>query len=232
MSKLSHKRRKHSLSSKRTKNKKTGRTMKIIKSKSMSKTKTRQVRGVKRTRGGALLDPRLKSKLATTIAKIIKQTVNILDRVIDPNIDSPVTSTNRPVLYELVLSPPAQSIYAKATLPLWSNYFTNDKAFLLDTQMLLADKHEFMPFELQTDMSQVWHDISNETGFCEKYQYVEYKKLAFLNRNYKFLLFMTFYNMTSPALSLMVPIIFLLLPFLILKGQDQPKLHRYILRCF
>jgi hypothetical protein len=62
-----------------------------------------------------------------------------------------------------------------------------------------------------------WITFKNQTNFLQKYQYVEWGKLQMFNKNPMFLQMMSFYNLTSPVLQLTIPIIFLLLPFFIIK---------------
>ena len=125
--------------------------------------------------------------------------------------DLELYAAGAPSLYAHVFLP--QTIYAKNTLPLWAKYYTADKAFLRDSQQLLClaeikEKiiHPEEPFF-------IWQEIQKETGFNEKYHYVEWAKLEPLNNSASFLQMLSIYNMTSPIISLMLPIFFLIFPF-------------------
>ena len=68
----------------------------------------------------------------------------------------------------------------------------------------------------------VWNEIKAETGFVEKYHYLDWSFFEKFNNNAQFLQILSVYNMSSPALSLMLPVMFLILPFFILKLQGIP----------
>ena len=61
--------------------------------------------------------------------------------------------------------------------------------------------------------------MKNETGFYEKYKYLDIKFFEFLNHSPTFLQLLTIYNLSSPIISLAIPILMLIIPFFILKLQ-------------
>jgi DNA mismatch repair ATPase MutS len=147
-------------------------------------------------------------------------------------------------LYEHVFNP--TTFFGKRTIHLWSKYYTSDKNFILDSQKLYTCKADTCKADTckadtckadtckadaeekitnnysNSDVPEVWNEIKSETGFIEKYQYVEWIKLEQLNNNSQFLQLLSIYNMTSPVLSLLLPVFFLILPFFILKMQGIP----------
>jgi hypothetical protein len=132
-------------------------------------------------------------------------------------------------LYEYVFHP--TDVFSKKTIPLWSQYYTSDKDFLKDTQELLKQidkqKAEQKAEEKikrldEVKVDEVWQEIKTETGFMEKYHYMDWDMFAEFNNSSKFLQILSLYNMTSPVLSLIMPIFFIILPFFILKLQGQP----------
>ena len=140
-------------------------------------------------------------------------------------------------LYKYVFKP--TTVFGAKVMPLWSKYYTADPIFLKDSQKLLqspkqAPAHEahaaqHVSAEMQEKMFTVWCEIKGETGFAEKYSYIEWERLAFLNNNAKFLQCLSLYNMASPLFSLMLPIFFLILPLLILKARGLPiTIEKYI----
>ncbi|MFY7731190.1 MAG: MutS-related protein [Flavobacterium sp.] len=100
--------------------------------------------------------------------------------------------------------------------------YTTDVSFLKDTQMLLRT---YKPLGVKyTDYSSnykhivdIWNELKLDAGFKEKYYYVEWEMLSFLNRSEWFLQCMSIYNLLSPIISLLVPIIILIIPFFIIK---------------
>jgi hypothetical protein len=140
-----------------------------------------------------------------------------------------ITKDPQESLYKYILKP--DTIFGEKTMPLWSKYYTADPAFLTDTQKLLKHKMKTLEIsaEKQIKVYDIWHEIKSETGFNEKYNYIEWSKLAMLNNNAKFLQCLSIYNMASPIFSLMLPIFFLILPLIILKVRGMPiNIEKYI----
>lgn len=101
-------------------------------------------------------------------------------------------------------------------------YYTTDVKFIKDTQTLLK---EYKPLGVKyTDYStnyknivDIWNELKIDTGFKERYYFIEWEMLEFLNRSQWFLQFMSIYNLLSPVISLLVPIIILIIPFFMIK---------------
>ena len=141
-------------------------------------------------------------------------------------------------LYKYVFKP--STVFGTKVMPLWSKYYTADPSFLKDSQKLLQAQASAFPTqaqaaaqhvsaEIQEKMFAIWCEIKGETGFAEKYSYIEWERLAVLNTNAKFLQCLSIYNMASPLFSLMLPIFFLILPMLILKARGMPiTFEKYI----
>jgi len=141
-----------------------------------------------------------------------------------------VKSENKKSLYTHVFNP--NTIMGENNINRWSKYYTSDISFLKDTQTLLKKKNiqqDNVNAECQTDIIEIWNEINNETGFNEKYSYVEWEKLRILNTNSKFLQLLSMYNMASPIFSLMMPILFLIIPLIIIKIRGLPiTIDKYI----
>ena len=153
-------------------------------------------------------------------------------------------------LYEYVFIP--ETVFAEKTIPLWNKYYTTDKKFLKDSQKLIkkiskkntlkkdgenlesntaqAEEHKRSNQAQQhSNVETVWNEIKSETGFVEKYHYLDWSFFEKFNNNAQFLQILSIYNMSSPALSLMMPIMFIILPFFILKLQGIPlTMGKYI----
>jgi hypothetical protein len=105
-----------------------------------------------------------------------------------------------------------------------ANYYTNDTSFLKDNQKLIKEYKPLQKEYKYTEYSanykniiNIWNELKIESGFKERYYYIDWDILEFLNRSEIFLQFMSLYNLLSPLFSLMVPIIILIIPFFILK---------------
>jgi len=113
-------------------------------------------------------------------------------------------------------------------------FYTTDVQFLKDNQILLK---EYKPLGVKyTDYSSnyknivdIWNELKIDAGFKERYYFVEWEMLEFLNRSEWFLQFMSIYNLLSPVISLLVPIIILIIPFYIIKMKGlQITISEYI----
>jgi len=108
-----------------------------------------------------------------------------------------------------------------------AQYYTTDIDYLKETQQLTKDinseelntihnKYSFSDFEIN-DIVSSWEEIKGETGFCEKYLYIDWAFAKNLNNNSQFLQLMSLYNIASPILSLCLPIFVLIIPFIVIK---------------
>lgn len=115
-----------------------------------------------------------------------------------------------------------------------TKYYTTDVQFLKDSQKLI--KSYIPPENRYTKISpkykniiDIWNELKIDTGFKEKYYYIDWDLIEFLNKSEIFLQFMSIYNLFSPIFSLMVPIIILIIPFFILKMKGLPlSINEYI----
>ena len=108
-----------------------------------------------------------------------------------------------------------------------AKYYTTDIEYLKDTQILtneinieeintIHNKYSFSDSDINDIVSSL-EEIKAETGFCEKFLYVDWTFAKQLNNNPFFLQLMSLYNITSPILSLCLPIFVLIIPFFIIK---------------
>ena len=104
----------------------------------------------------------------------------------------------------------------------FSEYYTTDTKYLRQTQKLIENcSHNelnttFTNFDLDNTVS-LLEEIKTDTGFKEKYLYVDWSFAEHLNKNIFFLQLMSLYNIASPILSLCLPIIVLIIPFFVIK---------------
>jgi hypothetical protein len=109
--------------------------------------------------------------------------------------------------------------------------FTTNIRYLKETQQSLENLdlaiinsiyNKYNISDLDVDSTALaWEEIRKENGFCEKYLYLDWSFLKHLNNHPTFLQAMSIYNITSPLLSLLLPIIVLILPFFIIKLQGK-----------
>jgi hypothetical protein len=132
-------------------------------------------------------------------------------------------------LYTYACNP--TTLFGNKTMQRWSQYYTADSTFLKESQTLLKNKTQMVDLnaERQEQVQAIWQEIQTETGFAEKYSYIEWEHLNILNHSAPFLQCLSIYNMASPLFSLAMPLFFLILPLLIIKLRGLPiTIEKYI----
>jgi hypothetical protein len=132
---------------------------------------------------------------------------------------------NKPI-YNYIFNP--TNILGTKMLEVLPSYYTTDTIFLKDSQQLLDNisnkdidaislsSDNITNFDIEETLN-AWNEIKSETGFCEKYLYIDWDFAKFLNNNPVFLQLMSIYNVASPLLSLCLPIMVLIVPFFVIK---------------
>ena len=101
-------------------------------------------------------------------------------------------------------------------------HYTTDVDFLKENQTLLQEykkpevKYTYTDKDYKT-IIELWNEIKGDTGFKEKYQYIDWSMFEFLNKSEHFLQIMSLYNMISPVISFFIPIIILIIPFFVIR---------------
>ena len=72
------------------------------------------------------------------------------------------------------------------------------------------------------DYIQLWGDLKNTSGFMEKYGFMEFEMLNYLNGNNEFMQALATMNFLSPLTSFLIPILFFLFPFLLIRLKGIP----------
>lgn len=103
-----------------------------------------------------------------------------------------------------------------------SDYYTTDITFITENQELLKeykrlDKKYTSYSPNYKNIVDIWDEIKCETDFKDKYYYINWPMLEFLNKSEHFLQFMSLYNLASPVISLFIPILILIVPFFIIR---------------
>jgi len=127
-----------------------------------------------------------------------------------------------PCMYEFVIGTAAKgSPFSRNLIPQVAQYYTTNTTFLKQTQKLIKT---FVPLVSDTQENteithiiNLWNEIKKDTGFKEKYMFVNWEMWEFLNHSDHFLQIMSMYNMASPIISLVMPLIVLIVPFFIIQ---------------
>jgi len=146
--------------------------------------------------------------------KRLKLNENIItDLELIKTIDSSGTS-----MYEYAFQP--KTNFGKKIVQQLSSHYTTDINYLKDNQNLLKNytpiKKEIFKPDFENIMG-LWDEIKNDTGFKEKYQYIDWPFWDFLNKDGNFLQMLSIYNLSSPVMSFFVPIIILIIPFFVIQ---------------
>ena len=140
-------------------------------------------------------------------------------------------------MYSHIFNP--ESIFSKKFLNKWSKYYTTDVPFLKDSQLFYKsysnqyggdlktpikmniDENESTidPHDIFKKIDALWIDIAGDKNFKQRFNYIEIPILDRLNKSPGFLQILSLYNLTSPVISLLSPLILLIIPFFILKFQ-------------
>jgi hypothetical protein len=160
--------------------------------------------------------------------KILKESIiNDLElkSIIDPSPSDLKETSDKPI-YNYIFNP--TNILGTKILETLPSYYTTDTIFLKDSQQLLDNisykdidaislsSNNITNFDIEETVG-AWNEMKSETGFCEKYLYIDWDFAKFLNNNPLFLQLMSIYNVASPLLSLCLPIMVLIVPFFVIK---------------
>lgn len=128
-------------------------------------------------------------------------------------------------VYEHTFVP--ESSFARQVMPMFKNTFTGNVPFLQDTQHIVENMNKIcqssetyqVPCET---LNENWRKIKHDSKFVETYGYLEWDILKEYNTNSVVLQSLTLANMMSPVMSFILPFLFMLFPFVILKIQGIP----------
>jgi hypothetical protein len=126
-------------------------------------------------------------------------------------------------MYSIIMNP--TTIFGEYVISKFAEYYTTDIPFLKDTQTLLKTYIETGETtrganeKEREKMKGIWSELKEETGFCEKYLYIDWEMGKFLNTHSSFLQVMSIYNITSPIISFCLPIIILIVPFFVINAR-------------
>lgn len=132
------------------------------------------------------------------------------------------THENSKCIYDYALKP--TNVFGECTINLWSNQITDHIPFLKDTQTILKNMNS-LEYSTTTDVEHiipVWKMLKKDHSFMDRYNYIDWDRFKSLNYSSAFLQALSTLNIVSPLISLILPIIFMVSPFVILKMQGIP----------
>jgi len=151
----------------------------------------------------------------------------------DDNDQIPCSQSSPVCMYEYLLKP--KHDFAFNMISEWNQQYTTYTPFLKDSQAMIKNTPEYLntldrmtvnPYKFDQEkcdkIMEIWQDTKEDPSFLEKYCYIEWDMLKSFNESSYFLQLMTVLNMTSPIMSFIVPILFFVFPFLLLKLRGIP----------
>lgn len=136
--------------------------------------------------------------------------------------------TNK-TMYDYLLQP--KNDFGKQMINDWSKKYTTNIDFLKNSQNVLDDMeiyNETMTNSKNTytvdckRIESIWGSVKQDPAFLERYYFMEWEMLKYLNSSAPFLQILSTINLMSPLTTLVFPIIMLLVPFIILKFKQIP----------
>jgi len=159
-----------------------------------------------------------------SLSDIIARDLELVESETTPS-NANANETERKSMYEHVFQP--TTLFAKELIPDWKTHFTTDVSFLEQSQNvvktipLIIDEHPKYQVPCEK-IKEIWQAIKHDDNFMDKYGYIEWSVLDQFNHSQGFLQAMSICNIISPLLSFIIPFIFLLFPFILLKIQGVP----------
>ena len=157
------------------------------------------------------------------LCAIDKSVLSDLELIECTNNDANESNSASEPMYAHVFQP--QSAFAKRYLGMWAKQFTTSVPHLQDTQRFIASISSSKALQHDSDFDKVeaiWTRIKTDASFRDKFNYIDYAPLDLLNRSPTFLQCYSMYNLFSPLLSFLMPVIMLIVPFFLLKLQGVP----------
>lgn len=162
----------------------------------------------------------LDDKYIHSLSPIVSNDLELANLQID-------VSNTQPCVYTFLFQPKHE--FAVNMIQEWKTHYSTDISFLKDTQSIILNLDNYknvmatLPYKLEcSNLKTIWKDTKEDKHFLEKYSYMDWEILEYLNHSTSFLQVLSFANITSPLMSLIVPILFLIFPFIILKIQKIP----------
>jgi len=139
-----------------------------------------------------------------------------------PNASSSIQpSTTSLSMYEHLFQPTHP--FAKDMIQEWSKQFTSNTQYLKDTQQVIQETPNDTVLHAKHErLMEIWKDTKEDDFFLEKYCYVEWDVIKVCNQSPTFLQVLSIGNIMSPVISLLLPVLFLVFPFIILKIRGIP----------
>lgn len=130
---------------------------------------------------------------------------------------------NSKSIYEFYLQPTHE--FGTNVMEKWKTHFTNNHLFLNETTYIIKNFEPLsssnMPISCKRILN-IWKHVKQDEHFLIKYNYMDWQFLKHLNHNSSFLQSMSAIHLFSPLVSLILPILFFIFPFILLRIKNIP----------
>jgi hypothetical protein len=168
--------------------------------------------------------------------KVFKLPITYLDETkihslgssVSSDLELVVSQSESNPMYHILFQPTHQ--FARELIPYWSQQYTSDIAYLEDTKKVIQTMPKYKE-SLNIDnkkenyaappkvekVLEIWKSVKEDEGFMDRYSYIDWNMLRYLNDSASFLQIFSIAQIFSPIFSLVLPFLFFLIPFFILK---------------
>lgn len=152
-----------------------------------------------------------------------------------------VSVSDTPSMYSALLQPKTELDHA--LIPRIGTHYTSDITFLQQSQEIVQSCENVsnvapqISKEKAEKLLHIWRDLYEENEktdavgasgasgantFHDRYGYVDFQQLRFINKMSTFMGYWTIMNLISPIFSIILPFLFIIAPFVILRIQSVP----------
>lgn len=157
-----------------------------------------------------------------------KSHVHELSPVVSSDLELISSQSDTKSIYNILFKPSHK--FAENMIPEWNSHFTNDVAYLKDTQTIIESmeiysentKSHTINKSQCNNIIEIWDAVKNDNSFMDRYSFIDWEILKQFNESANFLQIMSLLQILSPLFSLMLPFLFLFFPFLILRIKKIP----------
>jgi hypothetical protein len=147
------------------------------------------------------------------------------------NLELVTSSSEIPSMYSSLLQP--KTDFDHALIPRIGENYTSDVDFLQQSQEIAQSQTPKTPSVSEGEAKKllhIWRDLYEEpiegpaktNSFHDRYGYIEFERVRFINRMSTFMGYWTIMNLISPIFSIILPFLFIIAPFVILRIQSIP----------
>lgn len=121
--------------------------------------------------------------------------------------------------------------FSQYNIKYWNKYYTDNIVFLKDSQHIITNLsiYKNKSFDDYDFILDLWKETKNDSNFYIKYNYLDWDMLKQFNNYAPLLLMLAIFNIATPILFFLTPLIIIIIPFIILKYQGIPiSINLYI----